>query len=106
MDVPYLFHNISISVALGLSAPLDALNLLVPSSVPTPDNEIRILLSRHAGLSDIGPVSRKMVEWASSEPWYSDLILTDDGDDWERSWQSREDDDSDDEDARTPRTGH
>ena len=39
---------------------------------------VEILLSRHARLSDIGPVSRKMVEWASSEPWYSDMILTDD----------------------------
>ena len=40
---------------------------------------VEILLSHGVHLCDIGPVSRKMVQWASSEPWYSDLILEDDG---------------------------
>ena len=39
---------------------------------------VGVLLSGRACLFDIGPVHRKHVEWASSQLWYPDLILTDD----------------------------
>ena len=39
---------------------------------------VEALLSRGACLSATGLVSREMVQWASSELWYPDLIFSDD----------------------------
>ena len=47
---------------------------------------VKALLAKEAQLSDIGSVSREKVQWASSEPWYSDLILPDEDDSLRARW--------------------
>ena len=39
---------------------------------------VEILLSHRACLSDIGPISKHRIQWAISELWYPNLILSDD----------------------------
>ena len=48
------------------------------------------LLAKGARLANIGSVTRQKVQWASSEPWYSDLILTDEDDGLQAPWYRSE----------------